>query len=84
MKTKGNRDHMDMKFGAKEEELRKEVQTFLKENIKADDDGGFVARSDEAFEQAKAPTSPATDRTTSTTSVASSSTAPTSKTPICG
>jgi alkylation response protein AidB-like acyl-CoA dehydrogenase len=44
---------MELKFGEKEEQLRKEVRSFLLENIKADDDGGFVARTDEAFEQAK-------------------------------
>jgi alkylation response protein AidB-like acyl-CoA dehydrogenase len=45
---------MELKFGEKEEALRQEVRTFLKSNIKDEDkSGGFMARSDEGFEQAK-------------------------------
>ncbi|MCA9845925.1 MAG: acyl-CoA dehydrogenase family protein [Dehalococcoidia bacterium] len=45
---------MELAFGKKEEELRKEVRAFLKENIKEEDtSGGFNNRSDEAFEEAK-------------------------------
>ncbi len=45
---------MELAFGEKEEQLRKEVRTFLKENIKGEDtSGGFNNRTDEAFEEAK-------------------------------
>jgi alkylation response protein AidB-like acyl-CoA dehydrogenase len=45
---------MELRFGEKEEALRKEVQAFLKANIKEEDaSGGFMNRTDEAFEEAK-------------------------------
>jgi alkylation response protein AidB-like acyl-CoA dehydrogenase len=45
---------MELAFGEKEEQLRQEVRTFLKANIKGEDtSGGFNNRTDEAFEEAK-------------------------------
>jgi alkylation response protein AidB-like acyl-CoA dehydrogenase len=44
---------MDLKFGEQEEKLRAEVRAFLKENLPKESDGGFISRSDEAFEEAK-------------------------------
>jgi alkylation response protein AidB-like acyl-CoA dehydrogenase len=45
---------MELRFGEKEEQLRKEVQTFLKEQLSEDGDEGstFMARDDEGFNKA--------------------------------
>jgi alkylation response protein AidB-like acyl-CoA dehydrogenase len=45
---------MDLRFGEKEEQLRTEVQTFLKEQLSEDGDEGstFMARDDEGFNKA--------------------------------
>ncbi len=47
---------MELAFGAKEEELRKEVQAFLKQELKTPGGSGdsFMANSDEAFDFAHA------------------------------
>jgi len=45
---------MELRFGEKEEKLREEVRTFLKNNLpKGPGSGGFQARDDEGFEAAK-------------------------------
>ncbi len=45
---------MELRFGEKEEALRGEVRAFLKDNLKEEDaSGGFMNRTDEAFEDAK-------------------------------
>jgi len=45
---------MELRFGDKEEALRGEVRAFLKDNLKEEDaSGGFMNRTDEAFEDAK-------------------------------
>jgi alkylation response protein AidB-like acyl-CoA dehydrogenase len=47
-------EQMQLKFGEKEEALRKDIQAFLKVNLKEGDaSGGFSTRTDEAFEHAK-------------------------------
>ena len=48
-------EHLELRFGPKEEKLRGEVREFLKANMKGDGDGGQLgSRTDEDFEVAKA------------------------------
>ncbi len=44
---------MDLRFGEQEEKLRDEVRAFLLAHLPKEPGGGFMARSDAAFEEAK-------------------------------